>query len=289
MSSGAIIDIPTSDSDSETTKSTIWQNNDDPSLYYRDGLSLSLSSSETSSASTVVNIEIKETIRVKKGKCSQLVVVEVGRSYVKGLPRKSLVIAKIFDPLYLSPNELVDSGFQNRATLLAYCAKTEFRAYSRLKSLQGKCIPRCYGLFTLRVVDRPDSLDRHLNVLLLQHVGTPPPDTQFLDQPTKRRMVQSMRSAFKQIHDRNMLHGDPALRNVVFNASKKAFVIDFEKARFLEDLQTADHRTYIRWENRSFDNQLEYYDFIPAKTPWLAELYARSRERDRGTPFHLRN
>src|ERR1700738_4539993 len=173
MNSSPLLDIAASDSDSDRTrKSVTWEENGDPSLYYQMGLSLSLSTPENSSStSKILTVEVKDRLRVRKGKCSQLVLVEVERSSLKGLPPKSLVIAKIYDPLYISPNELVDSGFQDRAALLTYCAETEHRAYSHLKSIQGRSIPRCYGLFTLFLPDRCHSLDQRVNVLIVQNAG----------------------------------------------------------------------------------------------------------------------
>jgi hypothetical protein len=285
MNSRSGLDISTSDSDSETTKSVEWGGDTDPSLFYQEGLKLEFSAPQKPATHTLVKVQVKDVLRVEKGKCSQLVLVVVERSSMKSLPRNTHLVAKIYDSLYISPKEIVESGFQDRAALLNYCAENEYRAYSRLKSIQGRLVPRCYGLFTLFFPDRPQSLDHCINVLLLQNVGTPPPDSLLLGPATKGRMVQSMRSAFKQVHSCNILHGDPALRNVVFNKSGKAFLIDFEKARFLEDMSATEREMYIRWENRSFDNQLEYYDFIPAKTPWLAELYMHSREQDRGSSF----
>ncbi|PBK70405.1 hypothetical protein ARMSODRAFT_110945 [Armillaria solidipes] len=75
----------------------------------------------------------------------------------------STVIAKFYDPLYFRDTyENIDP-----LRLAAWSAASEVRAYEKLQSLQGTCIPRCLGLYATAL---PEQEGRTVHVLLLEHV-----------------------------------------------------------------------------------------------------------------------
>ncbi|SJL08683.1 uncharacterized protein ARMOST_12052 [Armillaria ostoyae] len=75
----------------------------------------------------------------------------------------STVIAKFYDPLYF--RDTYDNIDPLR--LAAWSAASEVRAYEKLQSLQGNCIPRCFGLYATAL---PEQEGRTVYVLLLEHV-----------------------------------------------------------------------------------------------------------------------
>ncbi|SJL03737.1 uncharacterized protein ARMOST_07094 [Armillaria ostoyae] len=75
----------------------------------------------------------------------------------------STVVAKFYDPLYF--RDEYDNTDPLR--LAAWSAANEVRAYEKLQSLQGACIPRCLGLYGTTL---PEQGGRTVYVLLLEHV-----------------------------------------------------------------------------------------------------------------------
>ncbi|KAK0462919.1 uncharacterized protein EV420DRAFT_1761270 [Desarmillaria tabescens] len=75
----------------------------------------------------------------------------------------STIVAKFYDPLYF--HDEYDNTDPLR--LAAWSAASEVRAYEKLQSLQGACIPQCLGFYATTL---PEQEGRTVYVLLLKYV-----------------------------------------------------------------------------------------------------------------------
>jgi hypothetical protein len=119
-----------------------------------------------------------------------------------------------------SPNktaifQMLDST-KPRATTMFF---TELEAYRRLDGLQGTVVPNLHYSYLMSAF---------LFSLILQHCGQPISQTQF------REFYEHILNAVKAVHQRGVLHGDIALRNILIDStSNKVVLVDFGVASFL--------------------------------------------------------
>ncbi|KAK7455290.1 hypothetical protein VKT23_011163 [Stygiomarasmius scandens] len=132
-----------------------------------------------SSKSPDVSITLKSRISRSHNRLPHVWTAQVQPNPESTIPSiPELVVAKIFDPVYISEEDRdsLDSPFSVRDL----CVWKEVTAYQMLESLQGKTVPRFYGHFIASL--GPSHQHRTVNVLLLEYIqgkdlcGIVPPD-----------------------------------------------------------------------------------------------------------------
>jgi hypothetical protein len=125
---------------------------------------------------------------------------------------------------------------------------TELEAYQRLDELQGNVVP---------VLEQSYLMSSFLFAFALEDCGNP------ITQPQLHRVYDQVVRALKSIHEKGVVHGDIALRNILINSSESRVVlVDFGLAKFFvsheqekEGLEcvTSD----IEWKNLCEDELLK--------------------------------
>jgi hypothetical protein len=110
--------------------------------------------------------------------------------------------------------KLLDSTKKGTTTMFL----TELEAYKRLDELQGAIVPNLYRSYLM---------SGFLFSFVLQDCGQPISPSQF------REFYEQIVSGLKAVHQKGVLHGDIALRNILIDStSTKVTIIDFGVASF---------------------------------------------------------
>jgi len=99
----------------------------------------------------------------------------------------------------------------------------EATTYAALEELQGKVIPKLYGLYEVWGI---------LHLLALEPVGDAIPQDAEIDQTLLGKMEDSL----QRIHDAGFVHGDIARRNFCRTESGDIFLVDLERCHATDDL-----------------------------------------------------
>ncbi|KAK9385064.1 hypothetical protein V1515DRAFT_631218 [Lipomyces mesembrius] len=102
---------------------------------------------------------------------SQVVLTEIQTSSIGSCHIGQQVVAKFFDPLFVSVGLPGDDAPQKYRQLVAYrFCEREGAAYSTLSALQGTSIPIFYGQFECHFHSRPTESDQTVKVILMEHI-----------------------------------------------------------------------------------------------------------------------
>lgn len=138
-------------------------------------------------------IEVYDTIRIGDRHNAQVVVVEVLTADfpVKGLSQGQLVVAKLYDPMYIN-----DDDFYVNPFLVADKGYThETATYEVLSEYQGAAIPDYYGSYSLDISTGTPLHMRTVRLILIEFI--PGLSMQKIDpgtftQVTRQRMMKSI-------------------------------------------------------------------------------------------------
>ncbi|KAK9311768.1 hypothetical protein V1522DRAFT_330877, partial [Lipomyces starkeyi] len=180
-----------------------------------------------------VMIRIRKHLRVRDSRHSQVVLAEVQTSSVGSCHIGQQVVAKLFDPLFVSVDELPgDDAPQKYRQIVAYrFHEREVAAYSTLSSLQGTSIPTFYGKFDCHFPSRPTESDQTVKVILMEHIDGWPLSWYSPDEITESQGQWIMRQTediVRQIHSHGVVHQDLALRNFLVTKLGRVVLVDFE-------------------------------------------------------------
>ncbi|KAH8655744.1 hypothetical protein BX600DRAFT_483015 [Xylariales sp. PMI_506] len=117
----------------------------------------------------------------------------------------------------------------------------EAQVYSQLRSIQGKHVPVSVGIVDLELpyycdggCNDPDYPIRliggiYTHFLLLSWAGRPL--WEFFHDIGKDSVMDAVTEAYSDIHENQVVHGDPAIRNLLYDERTKAIlIVDFERA-----------------------------------------------------------
>eukprot|EP00892_Ulva_mutabilis_P010687 jgi/Ulvmu1/7991/UM004_0226.1 len=110
-------------------------------------------------------------------------------------------------------------------------AETEVKVLNLLKNHQGNGIPILFAYTYVAV------LYIRLPALVLQYVGARNGDDLPMDVWRSEGIKRQVRNLFNLLHEKNMTHGDPALRQLVVadgssDSEPRLFLVDFERVTF---------------------------------------------------------
>lgn len=159
--------------------------------------------------SQCLRLQIREAIRVGDGKTSQIVLVNV----ISGQPFGTLIIAKLYDPLYydhsnddVDPFLFVDVEYTR-----------ESAAYRYLHGKGQKCIPRYYGSYSMDISYSDHQL-RTVRLILLEYVNgysmvTINPNN--FPGYFRKAVMKQIVDIESQLYKVNVRHGDTHPRNII--------------------------------------------------------------------------
>ncbi|KAJ8098297.1 hypothetical protein POJ06DRAFT_270271 [Lipomyces tetrasporus] len=163
----------------------------------------------------MVVIRNKKRLRVRSARRSQIVLAGVKESSVTSCPVETQVVAKFFDPLFVS-------GFGN-----------EVAAYSSLCPLQGSVVPIFYGEYACHFADRSIEADQTVKVILMEHIDGWPLSWYQHGELTESQEQWIERQAYAimgQVHSHGVIHGDLAVRNFLLTKTGRMVLVDFEES-----------------------------------------------------------
>ncbi|TFB03756.1 hypothetical protein CCMA1212_004823 [Trichoderma ghanense] len=114
--------------------------------------------------------------------------------------------------------------------------------YTRLKELQGGCIPVYLGILQLNLPFWHDA-KQYTHFMLLSWAGRPV--KHYWGSPCNRGFVTSTQRAYTELHSAGIIHRDAKLRNMLYNPqSDRIMLVDFERSSAYRcRLKQAHHRS----------------------------------------------
>ena len=187
-----------------------------------------------------LDLRIHDTMRIGDKHHAQVVVVEVltADPPVEGLSQGELVVAKIYDPLYVDNDDLYINPFVVADKHYTH----EDAAYKALSDLQGSVIPKYYGSYSLDVhIPIPIDLStkRCVRLTLMELIpgsSMRNVDPHGLSQQTRQQIMKSLIELYTLAYSREIILVDTHPRNVMLTSSVSghapAVFIDFGDALF---------------------------------------------------------
>ncbi|KAL7947811.1 hypothetical protein V8C42DRAFT_351778 [Trichoderma barbatum] len=104
--------------------------------------------------------------------------------------------------------------------------------YTRLKEVQGGCIPVYLGIVQLEATfEHKNAAYSHF--MLLSWAGRPVES--FRESPATYEFASSTRRAYNELHNAGLIHNDAELRNMLYNPQlDRVMLVDFERASMYE-------------------------------------------------------
>ncbi|ETS03515.1 hypothetical protein M419DRAFT_56630, partial [Trichoderma reesei RUT C-30] len=100
--------------------------------------------------------------------------------------------------------------------------------YTRLKGLQGGCIPVYLGILQLTLPFQHDA-KQYTHFMLLSWAGRPVKN--YWGSPCNRGFVSSTQRAYTELHDAGIIHRDAKLGNMLYNPQlDRIMLVDFERS-----------------------------------------------------------
>ncbi|KAL6871323.1 hypothetical protein J3F83DRAFT_656835 [Trichoderma novae-zelandiae] len=100
--------------------------------------------------------------------------------------------------------------------------------YTRLKELQGGCIPVYLGILQLNLPFMHDA-EEYTHFMLLSWAGRPV--KHYWGSPTNQGFVTSTHRAYTELHNAGIIHRDAELRNMLYNPQlDRIMLVDFERS-----------------------------------------------------------
>jgi serine/threonine protein kinase len=130
---------------------------------------------------------------------------------------------------------------------------TELEAYQRLDELQGNILP---------ILEQSYLISSFLFAFALEDCGNP------ITRPQLHRMYDQVVRALKSIHEKGVVHGDIALRNILINSfESRVVLVDFGLAKFFASHeQEKEGLEYIssdiEWNNLCEDELLKLKELL---------------------------
>jgi RIO-like serine/threonine protein kinase len=139
-------------------------------------------------------------------------------------------------PEWFLPNRVVlkEQKEGEGEMIMAELFDTEFKAYDRLKPLQGVVIPTCFGLLYYNGT-------RALIVDYLEGVSLSSPEGATLRVEELSTLLQP---CYRALHAFGVHHDDPNLSNLLLAGDGKILVLDLESAVF--DLSADDQAFFLK-------------------------------------------
>jgi hypothetical protein len=205
-----------------------------PKLAYGIGKSMELiPQSNPSHDSVSLTVEIFDHLCVDKNRRSQIIVVRLlqwNGVAIEHFPcAGSVVVAKLYDPVYYIPTSGEWVGSSEEYSKFLH--NNEVTAYTRLRDLYGKSIPRFFGAFKYYVAMEED--DRWVDLILIELVRDLHLTVEYEMQLEEARHLKDM--AFRlleQIHSSGVYHNDIGGRNLFWDRRDRLLLMDFEWATF---------------------------------------------------------
>ena len=105
----------------------------------------------------------------------------------------------------------------------------EHRIYHHLRSLQGTYIPVCLGIIQLKIPYYFNGWEIS-HMLCMSFAGLPLFDV--VDDTSKSRFFRTAERGLREIHAKDVFHGDPELRNLTYDSySDRLMWVDLERAK----------------------------------------------------------
>ncbi|KAJ8100230.1 hypothetical protein POJ06DRAFT_237766 [Lipomyces tetrasporus] len=186
---------------------------------------------------TSVMVRIRKHLRARSSRHSQIVLVDVEKSSVASCPISNQVVAKFFDPLFVSDDELPRDAPVEYKQLVAFrCYENEAAAYSSLSSLQGTVVPIFYGNYVCHFLHRPTESDQIAKVILMEHIDGWPLSWYSPGELTESQaqwIMRQMEDIVRQVHSQGVIHRDLVLRNFLLANLRRLVLVDFEDSEIL--------------------------------------------------------
>ncbi|KAL7822718.1 hypothetical protein V8C26DRAFT_387154 [Trichoderma gracile] len=100
--------------------------------------------------------------------------------------------------------------------------------YTRLKDVQGGCIPVYLGILQLNLPFYHDA-NKYTHFMLLSWAGRPVKS--YWGSPCNRGFVSSTQRAYTELHNAGIIHRDAKLRNMLYNPQlDRIMLVDFERS-----------------------------------------------------------
>jgi serine/threonine protein kinase len=141
--------------------------------------------------------------------------------------------------------------------------KTECKAYRRLESLQGHCIPKFYGAITFDKswLGTPQGIDTEVRGILLEFIHGVSLEEVDSESPitfTHPHLGQAAVHLFEKIVPLGVLHGDVRLANIMVQDDGRVFLLDFALATLRE--RASSEEIWNEWVNSDREVDLiKYY------------------------------
>ncbi|KAL7916296.1 hypothetical protein GGI35DRAFT_31441 [Trichoderma velutinum] len=104
--------------------------------------------------------------------------------------------------------------------------------YTRLREIQGGCVPVYLGIVQLEATFEHDST-AYSHFMLLSWAGRPV--EKLKESPATYGFVNSTRRAYTELHNAGLIHNDAELRNMLYNPQlDRIMLVDFERASIYE-------------------------------------------------------
>ncbi|KAI1921765.1 hypothetical protein LOZ12_002170 [Ophidiomyces ophidiicola] len=236
---------------------------------------------------TTVRLQVLEEIRTGSFHGSQVVSVNI-LDQLENIPPNTKLVAKFYDPLYIDGSDYDDVFY-----LADRAYSIESAVYQRLHELQGRCIPRFYGSFTMELWIPERNASRSVRLILVEKIPGVPmnklsPDN--FTQEERQSILKQIIDIESEIYARDIVNRDLEQRNIIISTpSNNLTVIDFghcridlERPRFHERLKAKLFpgmyiSPLLRWGkiNRGDERFPEWMDWD--WQTWLDEQYAATQ------------
>ncbi|KAK9234105.1 hypothetical protein V1525DRAFT_414148 [Lipomyces kononenkoae] len=152
-----------------------------------------------------ITIRIQKYLHVRNSRRSQIVLAEIEKSSIACCPVDMQVVAKFFDPLFVSVDELPsdDAPAIFRRIVALRCWERESAAYFSLTSLQGTAVPKFYGQLACQFPYREPDSDQTVGVVLMEYIDGWPLSLYSAGELTEsqaRWIMEQIESIVHQIH-----------------------------------------------------------------------------------------
>ncbi|KAK9365532.1 hypothetical protein V1509DRAFT_642606 [Lipomyces kononenkoae] len=219
------------------------------------------------SQKTIV-IRIRKHLRVRDDRHSQVVLAQIQNSSFGSCQIGRQVVAKLFDPLFVSVEELPDKDARSkfRQIMTSRLCQREVAAYTRLSSLQGTATPTFHGKFDCRFPGRLTESDQTVNVILMEHIDGWPLSWYSPGEITQSQgqwIMRETEAIMRQIHCHGIIHHDLALRNFILTRLGRVVLIDFEESEVLLDENVYSHDILKKGDFNLLRREFEDLGLLP--------------------------
>lgn len=167
--------------------------------------------------SSSLELQIHDTIRIGDYHNAQVVVVEVlaAEPPFDGLLQGQLVVAKLYDPMYIDDD---DEFYVNPHLVADKDYIHETAAYMALPEFQGSVIPQYYGSYSLDIPLGPTEDKRSVRLILIELIpgfSIQKADPHQTSQKARRSIMKTLIEFDTLVYAKNILLRDVHPRNVM--------------------------------------------------------------------------